>query len=64
MNHLSVVNITHLPLDFAVYVALYRDLENASFLRQQLLDGNADFEYALLDASVVCQDWRRLTVGN
>jgi EKC/KEOPS complex subunit CGI121/TPRKB len=36
-----------------VYVALYRDVQNAAFLRQQLLSGNKEFEYAFIDASMV-----------
>lgn len=45
----------HLPPSLAVHVALFRDLKNAVFLRQQLLDGNTDFEYALIDANVVSE---------
>jgi EKC/KEOPS complex subunit CGI121/TPRKB len=41
------------PEDTPVHVALYKDLKNASFLRQQLISGNADFQYAFIDASVV-----------
>ncbi|KAI5299172.1 hypothetical protein KEM55_002493 [Ascosphaera atra] len=36
-----------------VHVAFYRDLTNAPFLRQQLLAGNPDFEYAMIDATSV-----------
>lgn len=32
---------------------LFKDVQNAAFLRQQLLDGNQEFEYAFLDASVL-----------
>ena len=53
MASLQTLHLAHLPASLAVHVALYRDLGNAAFLRQQLLDGNADFEYALIDASVV-----------
>lgn len=48
---LETINLPHLPLP--VHVALYRDVQNAPFLRQQLIAGNSDFEYALLDASMV-----------
>ena len=34
----------------SVHVAMYKDLQNSRFLRKQLLDGNAEFEYAFLDA--------------
>jgi len=32
---------------------MYTDVENASFLREQLLAGNAEFEYAFIDASMI-----------
>lgn len=50
---LASVPIAHLQSCSPVYVALYRGLRNASSLRQQLLSGNQDFEYAFLDASMV-----------
>lgn len=54
MVSLQTFHIVHLPPDLAVHVALYTNVENASFLRDQLLQGNTDFEYALIDASTVC----------
>ena len=42
-----------MPPDLALHVALYRDVQNATFLKQQLLAGNVDFEYAFIDASMV-----------
>ncbi|KAI9731572.1 MAG: hypothetical protein M1834_004692 [Cirrosporium novae-zelandiae] len=53
MASLQTIYLPHLPSSFAIYVALYRDLQNATFLREQLLAGNTDFEYALIDASMV-----------
>ena len=53
MAELKTFHLAHLPHSLAVHVALYQDLKNAAFLRQQLLAGNADFEYALIDANVV-----------
>ena len=53
MSYLQTLQLTHLPPDLLIHVALYQDLRNAPFLRQQLLDGNHDFEYALIDASLV-----------
>ncbi|KAK2595332.1 hypothetical protein QQS21_006932 [Conoideocrella luteorostrata] len=50
---LGTVSIEHIPSSYTVYLALYRDISNAAFLHQQLLDRNADFEYAFIDASVV-----------
>ena len=52
---LETINIPHLPSSLPVHVALYRDVQNAEFLRQQLLAGNKEFEYALIDASMVCE---------
>lgn len=51
---LETLDIPHLPDSLPVHVALYRNVENSAFLRQQLLAGNAEFEYALIDASMVC----------
>ena len=56
MNTLSTFHISHLPANLVVYIALYKNLKNASFLRQQLLDGNSEFEYAFLDATSVRLD--------
>ena len=50
---LQTLQLAHLPPELTLYVTLYRDVKNAAFLRQQLLDGNADFEYAFIDASMV-----------
>jgi EKC/KEOPS complex subunit CGI121/TPRKB len=47
------ISLPHMPPELAIYVALYRDLQNAPFLREQLLAGNSDFEYAFIDASMV-----------
>lgn len=55
MALLETFHLMHLPSSLAVHVALFRDLKNAVYLRQQLLDGNTDFEYALIDANVVSE---------
>ncbi|KPI42543.1 EKC/KEOPS complex subunit [Cyphellophora attinorum] len=47
------VYLPHVPEELAVYVAYYRNVSNAAFLREQLLAGNHDFEYAFIDASMV-----------
>ncbi|KAI9653709.1 MAG: hypothetical protein M1831_005737 [Alyxoria varia] len=39
----------HRPL----YITLFKNVSNASYIRQQLLDQNTDFEYAFVDASAV-----------
>ncbi|MCJ1313709.1 hypothetical protein MMC25_007388 [Agyrium rufum] len=53
MHNLKVYKLQHLSSDLSVCVALYKDLSNAKFLRQQLLEGNTDFEYAFIDATSV-----------
>ena len=53
MTNLKTFHLAHLPSDLAVHIALFQNLQNAAFLRQQLLDGNEDFEYALIDATAV-----------
>ncbi|KAI5307038.1 hypothetical protein KEM56_005431 [Ascosphaera pollenicola] len=53
MAALETLHLEHTPASVSVHLALYRDLQNASFLRQQLLLGNTDFEYALIDASSI-----------
>ena len=54
MSLLQTINLAHLPEDLAVHIALYENVKNAAFLQQQLLQGNTAFEYAFIDASVVC----------
>jgi hypothetical protein len=45
----------HLPhyTDYPIYVALFKDVTNAEFLRSQLLAANQEFDYAFLDAAMV-----------
>ncbi|KAF7592718.1 hypothetical protein BBP40_012549 [Aspergillus hancockii] len=50
---LETINLPHLPSSVPVHVALYRDVQNAPFLRQQLVSGNSTFEYAFIDATMV-----------
>lgn len=54
MSHLQTIHLEHLPPNYDLHIALYRNVTNAAFLHQQLLAGNTNFEYALIDASVVC----------
>lgn len=49
---MQVVTLPHLPTN-PLYLGVFRDVRNVAFLRHQLLSGNADFEYAFIDASVV-----------
>jgi hypothetical protein len=53
MALLETIEIPHLPSSLPVHVVLYRNVENADYLKQQLLAGNSEFEYALIDASMV-----------
>ncbi|KAI0184522.1 kinase binding protein CGI-121-domain-containing protein [Xylaria flabelliformis] len=50
---LESLQLEHVPSTHSVHVAVFRDVENAAFLHQQLLARNADFEYALIDAGVI-----------
>lgn len=53
MANLHALHLSHLPGDLVVHIALFQNIRNAAFLRQQLLNGNPEFEYALIDTSVV-----------
>lgn len=53
MALVQTLRLAHLPPSLAVHIALYRDVQNASFLRQQLLQGNPEYEYAFIDASTI-----------
>jgi len=48
----ETIELPHLQA-YPLYAMLFRDVKNAPFLRRQLLEGNTDFEYAFLDASMV-----------
>lgn len=47
------VHLAHLPSDIAIYATIFRDVENSGYLREQLLAGNTDFEYAFVDATLL-----------
>jgi len=53
MAHLTHLLLAHLPPSIEIYAALFTSVTNTAFLRQQLLEGNAEFEYAFLDAKSV-----------
>jgi len=53
MSHLETLYLSHLPTSLPIHIALFRDLRNAAFLREQLLSGNSAFEYAFVDASMI-----------
>jgi len=49
---METITLPHLPHS-PIQACLFKNVQNAAFLRQQLLQGNTDFEYAFLDASVL-----------
>ncbi|KAF2840886.1 CGI-121-domain-containing protein, partial [Patellaria atrata CBS 101060] len=52
MANLTTLHLPHLP-DVPVHVAAFKDVRNAAFLRQQLIEGNREFEYAFLDCATI-----------
>ncbi|KAI1819879.1 kinase binding protein CGI-121-domain-containing protein [Xylaria intraflava] len=50
---LETIQLEHVPSTHSVHVAVFRNVENAAFLHQQLLARNAEFQYALIDAGVI-----------
>ncbi|KAK2757022.1 hypothetical protein FQN54_004991 [Arachnomyces sp. PD_36] len=63
MPQLQTFHLSHLPPSTPIHVALYRNLENASFLREQLLSGNSEFEYAFIDASMILSTTHALSAA-
>jgi EKC/KEOPS complex subunit CGI121/TPRKB len=47
-----ILELPHLP-GYNIHISLFKDVTNASFLRRQLVQANAEFEYAFLDATMV-----------
>ena len=58
------INLAHMPPELAIYVAMYVDVENAAFLKEQLLASNSDFEYAFIDANMVSKRSSVATLDN
>ncbi|KAH9894697.1 protein CGI121 [Xylariomycetidae sp. FL2044] len=50
---IETIQLEHIPPTHSIQAAVFRDVENAEFLQQQLLSRNADFEYAFIDASSI-----------
>jgi len=48
----TTIRLPHLEA-YPVHISLFQDVKNAGYLRQQLLAGNTEFEYAFLDAATV-----------
>jgi EKC/KEOPS complex subunit CGI121/TPRKB len=47
------IRLGHVPSDYSVYAAFFKDISNAEFLQSQLVKRNPEFEYAFIDASSV-----------
>lgn len=54
MSPLQSLQLEHLPEGYTAHLAMFHDVNNAGFLHEQLLAGNESFEYAFVDASIVC----------
>ena len=53
--NLTTLSLPHLPPNsHNVHIAVLKGIRNAEHIRSQLLAGNADYEYAFIDASNVC----------
>lgn len=50
---LQTLHLEHIDVPHEVHVALYTGVKNAYKLREELLAGNPEFEYAFIDASSV-----------
>ncbi|KAI1431129.1 kinase binding protein CGI-121-domain-containing protein [Xylaria sp. CBS 124048] len=50
---LETMQLEHVPPTHSVHVSVFRDVENADFLHQQLLTRDSEFEYAMIDASMI-----------
>ena len=49
---METITLPHLS-ESPLLIGLFTNVTNAAFLRQQLLQGNSDFEYAFLDAEAI-----------
>ena len=47
------IQIAHIPDNLPLYIACFKDVKNASFLKQQLLAGNQEYNYSFIDASTI-----------
>lgn len=50
---LETLSIDHLPPNYRVHAALFRDVHNPDFLHAQLLARNNAYDFAFIDASSV-----------
>lgn len=47
------ITLEHVPESHTLHLALFKDVQNAAALHAQLIARNPEFEYALIDASIV-----------
>ncbi|KAI9659005.1 MAG: hypothetical protein M1821_001965 [Bathelium mastoideum] len=52
MASMQLITLSHLSAN-PLYIGYFRNVQNVSFLRDQLLTGNPDYEYAFVDASAI-----------
>ncbi|KAF2494026.1 CGI-121-domain-containing protein [Lophium mytilinum] len=52
MATVETLYLPHYP-SYPIYISLFKNVSNAKFLRQQLLEANAAFEYAFLDGTMI-----------
>lgn len=53
-SSLETISLPHLPSSLEIHAALFKEVQNAADLRQHLLSANSEFEYAFIDADMVC----------
>ena len=53
MAQVTSLRLAHLPVDQRVHIALFDNVQNAKYLRERLLSGDRDFDYAFIDAEMV-----------
>ncbi|KAF2458289.1 kinase binding protein CGI-121-domain-containing protein [Lineolata rhizophorae] len=53
MTSIQTLRLPHLPQENPIFAACFVGVQNAAFLRQQLLQGNSEYEYAFLDATTI-----------
>ncbi|KAL8871589.1 MAG: hypothetical protein Q9174_002613 [Haloplaca sp. 1 TL-2023] len=63
MSSLKTLHLAHLPPECLIHIAVFQEVKNATFLQQQLLQGNTAFEYAFIDTSVIAESFRRFGIS-
>ncbi|KAH0543579.1 hypothetical protein FGG08_002140 [Glutinoglossum americanum] len=60
----QTIYLEHIPSQHPIHIALFKDVGNSAFLKQQLLSGNKEFEYSFIDASVIAESFRRFGISD